>query len=284
MPESLRITLLVDNIAGRPPLLAEHGLAVLVEAGTRSLLFDTGQSQLVFLNAKSLAREWRTLEAVVLSHGHYDHTGGLLRLMDEAPEVRLFLHPQALVPRFHVYPDQSARSIGMMPLAVRRIREAARQDKVTWTEKPTEIFAGLYATGPIPRMTGWEDVGGAFYLDAEGRQPDTLPDDQSLYFESVEGTVVILGCAHAGVINTLHYIAGLTGQRHIHVVMGGMHLGNASPQRIEKTIAALRTFDVEHIALAHCTGSMAAARLIEALPNRVSVCQTGWQRHFTLTR
>jgi 7,8-dihydropterin-6-yl-methyl-4-(beta-D-ribofuranosyl)aminobenzene 5'-phosphate synthase len=113
---------------------------------------------------------------------------------------------------------------------------------------------GLFATGEIPRQTEYEDVGGRFFLDAKSQHPDPLVDDQALFFESGEGLVVLLGCAHAGVVNTLLHVERLTGGKRFHAVLGGMHLLNASSERLQKTIAALEQRDLHLLVPMHCTG------------------------------
>lgn len=113
---------------------------------------------------------------------------------------------------------------------------------------------GLFATGEIPRQTDFEDVGGRFCLDTTGQQPDPITDDQALFFESQAGLVVLLGCAHAGVVSTLRHIKRLTGRNRIHAVLGGMHLQTASPERMKHTLAALEECDIGLLVAMHCTG------------------------------
>jgi len=139
---------------------------------------------------------------------------------------------------------------------------------IVWTAKPTEVVDGIFVTGEIPRQNAFEDTGGSFFLDAACARPDTLLDDQALCFDSTEGLVVLLGCAHSGVVNTLEHVRDLAGGRPIHTVLGGMHLHAASPERMEKTIAAFRRLGVQRLAPAHCTGLPALAQLWTAFPDR----------------
>jgi 7,8-dihydropterin-6-yl-methyl-4-(beta-D-ribofuranosyl)aminobenzene 5'-phosphate synthase len=150
------------------------------------------------------------------------------------------------------------------------IRGAA--NTAVWTRTPTEVLDGIFVTGEIPRQNTFEDTGGLFFRDAAGAQPDPLLDDQALYFDTQEGLVVLLGCAHSGVVNTLEYIHHLTGGRPIHTLLGGLHLLMASPERMEKTIAAFRRLDIHRLAPAHCTGLPALAQLWTALPGRCVPC------------
>ena len=133
----------------------------------------------------------------------------------------------------------------------------------------------------IRRITDYEDVGGPFFLDALRSEPDPLLDDQALFFESKQGLVVILGCAHAGVVNTLHHIMDLTGQKQFFAILGGMHLGSASPKRIARTLEAFQIHEVAHIGPAHCTGSKASAQLWNAFPDRCFACSVGTKIEFS---
>jgi 7,8-dihydropterin-6-yl-methyl-4-(beta-D-ribofuranosyl)aminobenzene 5'-phosphate synthase len=271
-----RITVLVENTASGRGLLAEHGLSFWIELGSRRILFDAGQSDILFHNASILGIDLRTAEALVLSHGHYDHVGGLKKALELAPGVQVYLHPRALEAKFACRSEQS-RSIGMereMPQVLdRRIRDGLG----SFTTGPVEIFPGVWATGEIPRRSALEDTGGPFYLDPSGTRPDELWDDQALVLETPDSLVVILGCAHAGVINTLDYIAELFPSRPIRTVLGGMHLGRASRARVAHTIMALCGHNVQRIGPPHCTGQEASDGLWDALPDKCFVRNVGTQ-------
>jgi len=137
-------------------------------------------------------------------------------------------------------------------------------------------------TGQVPRTTDFEDtgVGGFIYLDADLKTPDLVPDDQAIFFRVPEGVVVILGCAHAGVVNTARYAMKLSGAEKIYAVMGGTHLLSASPQRMQATIEAFRQMGIERILLGHCTGVNSYAQLAGAFPGRCSWPPTGAKIHF----
>ena len=133
---------------------------------------------------------------------------------EAAPKARLFLHPASLAPKFAGNPDGTGRPIGMYEENAKAIRAAA--NAVVWTSQPTEVLEGVFVTGENPRKNAFEDTGGQFFLDAACTQRDPLMDDQALFLDTTKGLVVLLGCAHAGVVNTLEYIRQLTGGRPIH--------------------------------------------------------------------
>ncbi|MGD2109300.1 MAG: MBL fold metallo-hydrolase [Phycisphaerae bacterium] len=273
MGSAVRITVLVENSVHRRELLAEHGVAFWIEIRGCRVLFDTGQGMVLSGNAHKSGVDLRLTDAVVLSHGHYDHTGGVEFVLRVARHARIYAHPAALLPKYARTDDAASRDIGM-PKSAREAIDRRREESIE-TPRPTEVCKGLVVTGEIPRQTEYEDTGGPFFTDPELRVPDPLLDDQALFFDSLLGTVVILGCAHAGIVNTLQHIHQLTNGRPIHAVMGGMHLATASRQRIDRTIGGLRQFNVERLGPAHCTGLKATAELWNAFPGRCFPCGTG---------
>jgi 7,8-dihydropterin-6-yl-methyl-4-(beta-D-ribofuranosyl)aminobenzene 5'-phosphate synthase len=273
MSSEIKITVLVENSVNVRSLRAEHGLAFHIQAGRRQLLFDTGQSDLLMQNARELQIDLRRVEAVVLSHGHYDHTGGLKAVRELAPQARLYLHPAALAPKFSGQAGGATRAIGMSEENAKAVREAGQS--VVWSHSPTEVAAGIFVTGEIPRQNDFEDPGGRFFLDETGSKADPLVDDQALFFDTREGFVVVLGCGHAGVVNTVEHVRRLAGNRPVRSVIGGLHLLNASPERVDKTVEAFRRWDLRQIVPGHCTGLAAVARLWAAFPGRCGSCATG---------
>jgi 7,8-dihydropterin-6-yl-methyl-4-(beta-D-ribofuranosyl)aminobenzene 5'-phosphate synthase len=263
MSKTIRITVLVENSVHRQGLVAEHGLSFHVQSGEHSLLFDTGQTDLAVINAETLRLPLDRLEAIVLSHGHYDHTGGVPAMLDVVPEARVYLHPAAFGKKFSQSSGQS-RPIGMSDCVAQAIRRCA--GGFIETKGRTEIMEGVFATGEIPRAATCEDTGGAFFLDAEGTRPDPLVDDQALVIDLGRSVVLLLGCAHSGVVNTLDHVRHLTGGKPVSAVIGGLHLGSASEERIQQTITRLRAANLECLAPAHCTGWLATAELWQAFP------------------
>lgn len=272
MSQRVRVTVLVENTAQGEGFLAEHGLAYWIEYGDKRVLFDTGQGAVLEHNAAKLNIPLDQADAIVLSHGHYDHTGGLSRVL-RTTHCPVYLHPAALEKKYSCPPKGPVREIGMPALAQATAQE--QDSPLFFTEHPTEIVPGLTVTGSVPRVTEFEDTGGPFFLDTEGRKPDLLADDQSLFFLSSQGAVVVLGCAHSGVVNTLYYVQQLIGRRPIHAVLGGMHLGRASRERMAQTIAAFRQLGLARLGPAHCTGLAATVELWNALPGQCFPCNVG---------
>ena len=257
----LRITVLADDSVAARAARGEHGLCFHIETGDRRILFDTGQGLVLTDNARALGIDLGAIDTLVLSHGHYDHTGGLPSVLAAARSpVTVHLHPDALQPKFN-----GTRSIGIPPSARRALD--APNVRLVQSREPGEIAPGLFRTGEIPRPHPEEAPAEVFHLDPDGREIDPLLDDQSLYFDTPHGTVVLLGCAHSGVIHILDRVQRLAAFRPIHAVIGGMHLGAASPERMRWLLGQLRPLAPRLLVPMHCTGPKAPAALWNAFPD-----------------
>ncbi len=280
MADAVRVIVLVENMVSQEGLRAEHGLAVWIESDAGRILFDTGQGSALAPNAHRLGVDLSTANAIALSHGHYDHTGGLTAALRAAPNAAVYAHPSALEPKYACAPALPARDIGIPAASAKAL--AQHEGRFIETKGPTEVTKGICLTGEVPRETDYEDVGGPFYLDEAATAPDRMLDDQALYLTCSEGTVLVLGCAHAGVVNTMRYVAKLTGAGGFYCVMGGMHLVSASDERIARTIEAFKRFDVKRLGPVHCTGKKGVAQFHDVLADRCVQCAAGSVFEFNL--
>lgn len=273
MPQELKVTVVVENTAQGIGLLAEHGLAYWLEWDGRNILFDAGQGGVLKSNLQRLNLRADCIDTVVLSHGHFDHSGGLADALERDQPVRVMFHPDALGKKYAKSQNGPSREIGIPFPARKALRKSSVELEIS--EGPTEIADGLMTTGRVPSLNEFEQPSNRFYVDEACSTPDHLPDDQSIYFMGDEGTVVLLGCAHSGVVNTLQHVSQLTDGRPIQAVIGGMHLVDASQDRIYRTIEGLRQWDLNLLAPAHCTGMAATVAMWNAFPEIIAPCHVG---------
>ena len=272
----LVVTILSDNlVAAGDGVLGEHGLCVHVEADGHTLLFDTGQSGIFLGNAARLRIDLAPARMVVLSHGHYDHTGALPLLLAAFGQREVIAHPD-------VFADKYARRRGAKP---RRISIRCGPDDLErrgaglrLDAQPQELLAGILTTGSIERTTDFETIPSCFAVKVGARmRRDEFEDEQGLVVRTRKGLVVIVGCSHRGVINTVRHAVRLTGEQRVYAVIGGTHLGPAPEDQLEKTIEHLRCLDVSRVVAGHCTGFRAAARLRTALGDAFSPGGVGYR-------
>lgn len=272
------VTVLVENMAGGGPVLGEWGLSFLIETDGHQIILDTGGGLTLLGNVRALNVNLKRTEAIVISHGHEDHTGGLVSALDNCGSVDLFVHPAAFDTRY--WKNGASVTVGRVPISRHQLLQRVR--RLVETKEPTSVCSGMMVTGQIPRATEFEDTGVRMeaFLDKNLKTPDLIPDDQALLFRVPEGVVILLGRAHAGLVNTMKYVSELTGEQRIYAVMGGTHLISASPARMQKTIEALKQYDVQNIMLSHCTGVRAFAELAAAFPGRCTWPASGARIRF----
>jgi len=259
----IRITTLSENAATPVPrgILGEWGLSVLLEVDGLSILLDTGQSVSVVNNGDILGIEWPKIDKIVLSHGHYDHTGGLHHLLGRLKrQVDIIAHPRVWDAKYGHSPINNYTAYIGIPFRQEELESLGAVFRLT--RQPTWLSENVVTSGEIPMSTEYETIDPVLYVKENDQLcPDPLEDDQALFVKTDQGLVVILGCAHRGMINTLRHAQQVTGVEPIFAVVGGTHLSRASELQLEANIAELRAFGVQRFGISHCTGMSAATRL-----------------------
>jgi 7,8-dihydropterin-6-yl-methyl-4-(beta-D-ribofuranosyl)aminobenzene 5'-phosphate synthase len=262
----MRVVTLSENSAGlRREVLAEHGFSAYVEFGGYRLIFDAGQTTTSVHNASVLGIDLGGVP-IALSHGHYDHTGGLVNLLEKTGHVPVYAHPGVFASRY------SRRGGALRQIGIPFKREYLEEMGAVFdlSRKARELHPGLWLTGEIPRLTDFEGANEDLVLLSEEGEitADPLLDDQALVLVLKRGLFVLLGCAHSGMINTLVHAKWVTGVDTILGVAGGTHLGFGGEEKLPKTVEALRSLDLEILAPSHCTGFFAASALAATYPDR----------------
>ena len=270
-------------------ILAEHGFSAVVtitaDGASRSLLFDFGFSpQGAASNAEALGLDLSDVEAMVLSHGHMDHFGGLAALVEKIGKkgIELVLHPKAFRKPRYLKVSETVK-VGLPALPREKLAEA--QVALVESEKPRPLLGGrLLFLGEIPKRTDFEKGFPRMFYDEDGQSKwDPIEDDTAVAVHlKGKGLVVLSGCAHSGIINTVKYAREATGVDKLYAVMGGFHLTGADFEPvIEPTTAALKELDPSYIIPTHCTGRKAVMHLEKEMPDKFLLNMSGTKMVFS---
>ncbi|MGD2079579.1 MAG: MBL fold metallo-hydrolase [Nitrospirota bacterium] len=248
----------------RMNFIAEHGFSALIETGGVKILVDTGATGLAMEhNLGLLGLTFDDIDVVFLSHGHIDHTGGLGRVRG-----RVIAHPDAFHERFLVSGDSALYDLsgpGVDPL----------KHEVEFHRGPVELARGVMTTGEVPRVHQWEELN-IFRMRKNGNMThDHILDDQGVIANTARGLVLLAGCSHAGIINTIEHAKALTGEDEVYCVIGGFHLIGPAEAKIDRTIMELRRQKVKKIIPVHCTGFEGIKRISSEMPDEFEYCTVG---------
>ncbi|MDJ0721731.1 MAG: MBL fold metallo-hydrolase [Desulfobacterales bacterium] len=271
------IRILCDNNIEGVDFLGEHGFAAHVAHSAVDLLFDTGQGHTLPHNLEASDACLAEVGAVVLSHGHYDHTGGLAWVLEQTGPVAVHAHP-AVFDRHLVRDADAARFVGC-PWTREELEAAGA--RFVFHDRTVEIAPGLWFISGYSRRRGQTPADGRLVLEkADELVPDPMADDASLLLDTASGPVLLLGCAHGGVLNILDHVRAHLGIRRLHAVLGGTHLMFFTPEQVRAVIAALEAFDVALVGVSHCTGDAPAMQLAHHFGGRYRRAAAGSRFRF----
>jgi 7,8-dihydropterin-6-yl-methyl-4-(beta-D-ribofuranosyl)aminobenzene 5'-phosphate synthase len=282
--DSLRITVLAeDSVLYESPYLGQHGVSFLLEGvsgvNIKGILVDVGQnSEALLTNMQTMGISPSIIDAIVLTHCHYDHTQGIARMLREIgkKDVGVIAHPGIF--RLHFVSQPYPRQVGIMPGDSRENIEKAG-GSLSLTREPFVIMPGIMTTGEVKRQTEFEKaMPGLKTIENERVVDDLMLDDISVIANVKDkGLVIMTGCSHAGIINIAHQAIAVTGSKKIEGIIGGLHLIEASDMVIRRTVEELTKLNVAWISAGHCTGFKAQVELYLAFGEKFLPLHTGMQ-------
>ncbi|PKM88132.1 MAG: MBL fold metallo-hydrolase [Firmicutes bacterium HGW-Firmicutes-12] len=270
----MKATVICENSVFRcRGAIAEHGWSVFLETPEGNYLLDTGQGQAIINNARILNIDLDSIRGIILSHHHYDHTGGLFAVLENIKrKIPVYVHADLFKESFFQRQGQ-VKHIG---IPHNRLLLETMGAEFVFNKEVQEIIPGVFMTGEVPRITTYEKGDKDLVIRVgNGFIADTVLDDQSLVIKTQQGLFIILGCAHSGIINTIEYALKITGEERIHTIIGGTHLGPVSEEQKAESIKALKEYSIARLGVSHCTGLLASARLSQEFGERFFYCNVG---------
>jgi len=256
---------------------AEHGLSYFVETvsvgQTNTFMFDYGvDARGVMRNMEVLGISLDKVDALGLSHGHWDHWGALMGILKanqgKIPrDTPFYVGEEAFSERFSVRPGNEPRSIGKLD---RQELESLGLLKIVEVKVPTEVVKGGYFSGTIERVTDYEKVSASSYVRRGDKlERDQFQGEQALFFiVKGKGLVVLAGCAHPGIVNTVRHVQKMTGGQKVHAVIGGFHMVASNAETVHKTVADIKALAPDYIVPTHCTGFEAITVFQREMPKQ----------------
>ena len=276
----MKLSCVIENTATfESKFYAEHGLSILIEDKNNKVLFDTGSTPEVLKRNITLLNGFEGLKSVVLSHGHHDHTGGLSYVMNNSP-AEILMHEKALLPKYILKNDEM-KFIGTCEVSkikdtsVKADKKNISETNIEFISKTTEIAQDIFIFTKISMNNDFEEINPSFYIkDNEKFIKDDFEDEVVLVIKTDHGLVILSGCAHRGIVNTVSSVVEFFNDD-VYAVIGGTHLVSNSKDRINKTVKELKKYNPKYLIFGHCSGLDAICIFKNVFGNRFEVLESG---------
>jgi 7,8-dihydropterin-6-yl-methyl-4-(beta-D-ribofuranosyl)aminobenzene 5'-phosphate synthase len=249
-PIMIRIKVLIENTAFQPDVISEHGLSLFIQVGSEQILFDTGQSGAFMKNASIYGCKLEKTEKMIISHGHYDHTGGLPAFLKENKKVLVYCKKEALIPKFsHNYNEKRQINLPLIDAYKTYTK------RFVFLSENFRISPEILVVTDILNKTKFEnDEQNLTWKTGSNNEKDPFDDELFLILEENDGITIVTGCSHRGIINIIHTANKLFPAKKIKHVVGGFHLKNKSHERMKPVLKELNKFPIGQLDICHCTG------------------------------
>lgn len=269
----MKVHILNNNIVRKRGLLAEHGLSLLIEFNGKFILFDTGQTDVYVHNAKSMGHDLKQVENIILSHGHYDHCGGLEFFpFNNSPKI--YINNSAFFKKIGINSDGvTFRDIGI-PWNINK--ETFNNSNFVFTKSYEQIDSGVYLLSGIQNYPSMDKLSENIIVERDGiKKIDKMEDEQLLVIKDENGINIFVGCSHPGIISCIKHVVDFFPNEKITTLIGGMHLERENESELLKKMQKLESFGIKKIIPLHCTGIKAIVQIKKFFSDRCEIAYTG---------
>ncbi|RCX17902.1 7,8-dihydropterin-6-yl-methyl-4-(beta-D-ribofuranosyl)aminobenzene 5'-phosphate synthase [Anaerobacterium chartisolvens] len=255
----IRLKVLAENRAKKRGILGEHGLSLLVETDNFKVLFDAGQTDVFSLNADMESIDLSLADALVISHGHYDHTGGVPEFCMINHKAPIYIHPDAFCERYNAVQGKPAGNCIGIPWSCQD-RDMFK-NRLVYVKEPVRIHKDILLSGEIPQSQDRQSLNFIKRNISGGYEADMVTDEQFMIVNGSEGIFIFVGCSHPGVLNCVAYAKYLFPDTNICGLIGGMHIEKYNTDQLDEIVAGLKSAGIEKIAPMHCSGVLSSCFL-----------------------